>query len=224
MRHSVPMAVFSLSVCAALALFPRCSGNSPLAGGVETTNGLTVVASGMTVRGSAPAGSTVSIFSESFNPTEKNSRLFTDSESVDSGKTFSFIPIRDSGSYNIVAINAMTHRGAMIPSFPVRPGVRDSIFIPFRLLGEIRGLLFYVKNSDTIALGSFGVYCKGSNFSTQSDSSGYYTISTIPLGPYRVALVPKAWGAVAPIFDTEIEQTAELDTSNRTVTLDFLVR
>ncbi len=214
--------VLALSVCAVFAFFPGCSSNPTLAGGVETTNGLTVVASGLTVRGSAPAGSTVSLFADSYNPLQTYRKAFSDSAAVDSGKTFSFKQIADSGMYNVIAINSLTRRGATISSLFIRPGGRDSIFIPFDTLGKISGSVTYVKNADTVAVGLLNVYCKGSNFFTHSDSAGHYALSDIPLGTYRVALVLGISAAVGE-SEFEMEQPAVLNGNNVAVINNFAI-
>ena len=224
MRYRAKNTVVSFSVCAVAAFLLRCSGNPTMAGGVETTNGLTIIASGLTVHGSAPAGSKVSIFADSFNPAPNYRKAFSDSASVDSGETFSFKQIGDSGAYNVIAINPLARRGAMFPSLYLRPDEYDSIFIPFDTLGEISGVTLTINNSDTTAFGFNDVYCKGTNFFTRSDSSGYYKMSNIPLGKYRVALVIQVALATVGPPEYEIEQAAELNEKNLIVDLDFFVK
>jgi hypothetical protein len=221
MRHRAIKTLLSLSLCALCLLLLRCSGNL-LAGGVETTNGLTVVAAGLAVHGSAPIGSMVSLFPSSINPISKNSAAFIDSVLIDSGGTFSFERIGDSGNYNVVAINAVTRRGAMVSSLHIRPDGRDSIVVPFDTLGRISGFAVYVKNSDTLKLGFYDVYLAGSNFFTQTDSAGFYKISDIPMGKYRVILTVKA-STITPVREYTIEQAAEVDDQNTTVLLNFFI-
>jgi hypothetical protein len=194
-----------------------------MAGGVETTNGLTVVTSGLTVYGSAPDGSTVLLFADAYNPTQKYGKAFSDSASIESEKTFSFKQIRDSGSYNIIAINTRTRRGAMIPSLYMRPGGHDSIVVPFDTLGEISGVVTYVKNADTVAMRSLDVYCEGSNIFARSDSAGFYKMSAIPLGKYRVALVLSS-SAVVGETGFEMKQVADLNDKKPGVILNFIVK
>jgi hypothetical protein len=194
-----------------------------MAGGVETTNGLTVITSGLTVRGSVPAGATVSLFADSYNPTQKYGKAFYDSASTDSGRTFSFTQIGDSGNYNVIATNLLTRQGAIVTSLYVRPEGHDSIFVPFDTLGEISGAVISVRNTDTVAVKSLNVYCEGSNFFTRSDSLGFYKMSNIPLGKYRVALVLSSSSIVGET-GFEIKQVAELNDKKPFVNLNFVVK
>jgi hypothetical protein len=223
MTHRAITTVFALSMCVVSSFLLHCVGNNSLAGGVETTNGLVVVSSGLTVHGIAPAGSMVSIFADFYNPTQNNRKAFSDSASVDSEKTFSFKQIGESGMYNVIAINPVTHQGAMIPSLYMWPGGHDSIVVPFDTLGEIGGVVTYVKNADTIALGSRDVYCEGSNFFARSDSAGFYKMSNVPLGKYRVALVLSISSMVGET-GFEMKQVAELNDKNPAVILNFVVK
>jgi hypothetical protein len=215
--------VFPLSLCVVSALLLGCSGNPTMAGGVETTNGLTVIASGLIVSGSAPAGSMVSLFSDSYNPTQEYGKAFSDSASIDSERTFSFKQIGDSGSYNVFAINPVTRKGAIVPSLRLRSGGHDSIFIPFDTLGEISGVALHVVQSDTVAIGLGDVFLAGSNFFTRTDLAGYYKMGNIPLGKYRVIMPVKASTIVG---DKEflIENVAELSHQNITVISDLIIK
>jgi hypothetical protein len=213
--------VFLLFPCALFILLPRCSGNPTMAGGVETTNGLTVVASGLSVHGSAPGGSAVSILPDSFNPVSGFNRAFKDSAIIDSGKTFSFKQIRDTGAYTVFAINSSTRTGARASSLHLLPGGHDSIFIPFDTLGEITGRALKIIKSDTFALSAQDVYLEGSNFFTRSDSMGHYKMSNIPLGKYRVKLIIRVSTAVGD--DTfEIEKAVELNDQKISVVLNLI--
>jgi hypothetical protein len=223
MRYRTIKTMGSFSLCVIFLFLLRCSGNSTLAGGVETTNGLTVVASGLTVHGSAPIGSVVSILPDSFNPISGNRMAFFDSASINSGKAFSFIQIRDTGAYNVFAINSSTHQGARVTALHIAPGGYDSIYIPFDTLGEISGYALQVIKSDTFALGAHDVYLEGSNFFTRSDSAGHYKMSNIPWGKYRVRLTTSASSA-APDKVVKIEQIAELNDQNIAVILNFVVK
>jgi hypothetical protein len=215
--------VFSLSLCIVALLLLRCSGNPIMAGGVETTNGLTVVASGINVHGSAPIGSMVSIVSDSFNPISANSKAFFDSTVIDSETTFSFKQIKDSGSYNVFAINPLTHKGAIVTSLRLLPGGHDSIFIPFDTLGEISGVAQNIIKSDTVAIRSSDVYLAGSAFFTRTDTAGYYKMSNIPLGIYRVTLIVKVSAAVGENEFT-IANVAELNNQKTNSIVNFITK
>jgi|WetSurMetagenome_2_1015567.scaffolds.fasta_scaffold195079_2 hypothetical protein len=215
--------VFLLFPCAVFLFLLRCSGNPMMAGGVETTNGFTIVASGLTVHGSAPIGSLISILPESFNPISGFNTAFKDSASIDSGKAFSFKQIRDTGTYNVFAINSSTRKGARVTSLHIIPGGYDSIVVPFDTLGEISGFAISVRNADTVAVKSLNVYCEGSNFFARTDSNGFYKMSAVPLGKYRVALV---LGSSSMVGETgfEMKQFAEPNDHEPAVILNFVVK
>jgi hypothetical protein len=216
------MACLILSaVIAASSLLLRCSGNPAFAGGVETTNGLIVVSSGLTVRGSAPLGSKVIIASTSYNPFAPTVELkgFCDSVSIDSGNTYSFTATRDSGNYNIYAINAVIDSGAMAPLFLVRSGRHDSLFVPLSRLGEINGSVFRISAQDTIAFGSQYVYLAGTDFFCRADSSGYFRLQHVPMGAYHI----KVLSTVVLAGNAFSEKFVELADQNPVVTVDVFL-
>ncbi len=215
----------ALSLCiSAVSLFLRCTGNPTFAGGVETTNGLTVVASGKTIHGRAPIGSTVSLFSQYYNPTLPGGGLdeSRDSVSIDEGLTYSFAVPRDSSTYNIIAISATADSGAVASSLLVQAGRRDSLYIPFNRLGEISGSAIRVNNSDTTAISFHNIYLEGSNLFTQSDSLGYYKISNIPLGQFTVKLVLE--GPVIVSTGPPTSHYALLGQQDTTVIVNFIIK
>jgi hypothetical protein len=215
-------AEYSFFLCSVFLCLLQCAGSPTMAGGVETTNGLTVVVSGLTVRGTAPAGSVISMLPDTFNPVSGTGKTFPQSPSADSGMAFSFSQIRDTGSYTVFAINSSTHKGARVASLHVVPGVYDSIVVPFDTLGEIHGRALQVIMSDTLVLGALDLYLEGSNFYTRSDSAGYYKMSNIPLGKYQVKLTIQH-STLTGDNEFKIVQVAELSDQNIAVTLNFIV-
>jgi hypothetical protein len=211
-----------LSAIAASSLLLGCSGNPLFAGGVETTNGLTVVSSGLTVRGSAPVGSTVYLFSKSYSPLAPSNEMkgFGDSISLDSGITFSFTTIRDSGSYNILARNTPADSGALISALHVRSGGHDSLVAAFDRLGKIRGTVSrIVSGGNTVAAKDQGIYCEGSNLTARSDSLGSYTIDKVPVGRFFVRLM-----RLQITVSGQNEQPVTLSRDTASVIVNFVIQ
>jgi hypothetical protein len=192
-RARIFFSLVVLSIIAASSLLLRCSGSPTIAGGVETTNGLIVVSSGLTVRGSAPVGSVVTMFLKSYNPLAVTDLSSGFSEGVvmePGGNTFTFTTMRDSGEYNVFARNPQTDSGAIVSALRIRAGCHDSVVVPFERLGEIRGSVVRVANgADTVGVMNQHVYCEGSNLTARTDSLGRYVISDVPLGSFKVKLM-----------------------------------
>lgn len=155
-----------------------------MAGGVETTNGISIIASNNVLKGVAPPGSQIILCDTSYIPNQLGSQLFADTTYANENGTFLMASV-PSGIYNAVARNKDNDSGAIVRNIQIGKD-SSSKFISsamYGLLGTISGA--YLLDSDTMMLSGL-FYIKGTACYDSVDYDGLYNMDKIPPGVYTV--------------------------------------
>lgn len=156
------------------------------AGGVETTNGLTVAVKKNQIRGTAPAGSQIVLCDtsyESYKSFEQFVALFIDTTYADESGSFAFESVPD-GSYNLTGRSAASDSGTIIQDIGIHhlnttETQKSSQYLP---LCSVTGTV-YIGSQST----GFAVICiMGTNLMDTADSQGVYSIKNVPPGIHRI--------------------------------------
>jgi hypothetical protein len=156
------------------------------AGGVETTNGVTIAVKKNQILGTAPAGSRIvlcdTLYAE-YLLFEPFTRLFMDTTFADESGKFKFDVLSD-GFYNLTASNSNADSGTIINNICINRLSSGEIHksSEYAALGSITGTVFI----DNKSAGSALIYIMGTEFSDTTDVQGKYTIEKVPPGIYKI--------------------------------------
>jgi hypothetical protein len=161
-------------------LIVLCSCTGQIAG-TETTNGdkVTVTAGLNSIKGTAPVGTEILIFSDDYYPF--NDSGFTDNISVSNSKTFQFLNL-ESGNYNLFCTRAASDTSVFIQQISVQ-ATHYSDTVSFAITGAIKGALVDSLNKP---LKGVYAYIKGSPFFASTNDLGEFELARIPDGVYSV--------------------------------------
>jgi hypothetical protein len=156
---------------------------APVAGGLETTNGIAVrIVSGEMI-GHASAPARIIICDTAFTPLEGVSPKYIDS--VYSGENGSFtVTGLPPGTYTLIGQTADLTGGCVIKNLPVDPATSATVgdsahFVPL-------ASLTVVAQTDSHPQYNTQVFIRGTAFYATTDAQGTCSISNIPTGTYRV--------------------------------------
>ncbi len=156
------------------------------AGGVETTNGVTVALKQNQIRGTAPAGSRIVLCDTSYavyKTFEPFTELFIIATYADDAGNFKIDSLPD-GFYNLTARNVNADSGTIIPNIRINRlnsrEIRKSS--DYTALGSITGRVYIDSQSVSFAV----ISVMGTELNDTADSQGKYTIEKVPQGVYTI--------------------------------------
>jgi hypothetical protein len=163
-----------VAVMLAMAL-ARCTG-------IETTNGVTVIASSSAIHGSAPAHVTVAVFDTAYTPFINRgiSRFAVTDESGDFA--FNDMP---RGSYNVIVASPDKLDAAIVPSIKIDSSVIDSRYrATLEPVGSVNGLITNVPDTIPEVL----IYLEGTGYYIRMPGNGPFAIDAIAAGNYKLRI------------------------------------
>lgn len=156
------------------------------AGGVETTNGVTVSFKKNQIWGTAPAGSRIVLCDTLYavySKFEPFTELFNSTVFSDDYCNFRFDSLPD-GFYNITARNANADSGTIIRNIRINglssKEIRKSS--DYAALGSITGRVYLDSQSVSFAL----ISVMGTDLIDTADGQGNYSIEKVPRGVYKI--------------------------------------
>jgi hypothetical protein len=192
------------------------------AGGVETTNGLTVAVKENQIRGTAPVGSQIVLCDTSYafyTSFQLLVELFIDTTYADESGAFAFESVPD-GSYNLIGRSAASDSGTIIQNIGIHhlnttELHKSSQYLP---VCSVTGTV-YIGSQST----SFAVICiMGTDLRDTADSQGVYFIRNVPPGIHSITgsyiKMPKP--GERDVYMSTIKQDI-VSESNRTVQVDL---
>jgi hypothetical protein len=206
--------------CSTVASFLFCSGGTGnVAGGLETTNGITMTAFANEIRGTTFPETQIIISDTANAPLKTDGATFADTVYAENNGKFVLAGV-PAGIYNLIAQKSDFSSGCIIRNIRVDSSstgaFRDSSrFVPLETLTVV------VKLDAVPQINSF-VFIRGTTFrdSTAADGSGL--LVNIPAGLYRIETIykmekdlnPKIYSALAdsvPVDSTDTADTLTLD-------------
>lgn len=164
-------------VFAALCLMPiGCTNN---VSGVETTNGVTVVATSGSIEGTAPPFANIYLFDTSYIPyINSGTGIAT---AADANGLFRILAAP--GAYNVLALNPYYDEAGVI-SPAVINGESDNSSQTKRMqrVGSLRGSVL----NGSVEGGSTLVYLSGAGYYCVVNGSGTFSFNMVAPGPYRL--------------------------------------
>lgn len=157
-----------------------------LAGGVETTNGVTIAIKQDQISGIAPAGSRIVLCDSSYavyTSFEPFTPLFFDTTFADETGKFRFDSLPE-GGYNLTARNFNADSGALITNISInRLNLKEKQKASeYAALGSIVGRVLIDSKNVGLAL----VYVMGTELRDTADGQGTYIIEKVPPGVYKI--------------------------------------
>lgn len=168
-----------------------CTGNDPISGsGSQTTNGVTIAVSSDSIRVTGKENSTSMLYSSSYVPF--NDSGYADTvQCIDGSCLFLKVP---GGMYNILVVDYNDSLAAIIQD--VNIGGSSTVHINDSLLpyGSISGTI----RQENDLLSNYAVFIRGTPFQVYSDTNGAYLFTALPMGSYRLSVMPTTesigWG------------------------------
>jgi hypothetical protein len=151
--------------------------------GTETTNGdeVTVTADVNSIKGTAPAGSEIDIFSDDYFPFIDSG--FTNNAIVNSTGSFQFFNLQP-GSYNILCTYPKSDASVFVQKISVQTWDRPQTdTVTLTITGAIKGSLLDSLNKP---VKNAYAYIKGSPFYAATNELGEFALNKIPDGMYTV--------------------------------------
>jgi hypothetical protein len=151
--------------------------------GTETTNGdeVIVTADMNSIKGTAPAGSEIYIFSDDYFPFSDSG--FTNSAIVSDTGSFHFFNLMP-GSYNILCTYPKSNASVFVQKISIQTWDRSQTdTVTLTITGVIKGTLVDSLNKPVI---NAYAYIKGSPFYTTTNDLGEFALNKIPDGMYTV--------------------------------------
>ena len=148
--------------------------------GIETTNGVTVIASSSSISGSVPPFASVSLFDTAYIPFIGRgiSRAVSASETGD----FVFDGLLP-GTYNVIVSTPDGRDAALVPRIAIEASVIDSQYrAMLEPVGSVNGAITNVP--DTVA--EVLIYLEGTGYYARMPGTGTYTINQVPAGNYSL--------------------------------------
>jgi uncharacterized protein (DUF2141 family) len=150
--------------------------------GIETTNGVTVIASSSSISGSVPPHASVSLFDTAYIPFIGRgiSRAVTVGETGD----FVFDGLLP-GSYNVIVSTPDERDAALVPRIAIEASVVDSQYrATLEPVGSVHGSITNVP--DTIA--EVLIYLEGTGYYARMPGTGTFTINQVSAGTYSLRI------------------------------------
>jgi hypothetical protein len=148
--------------------------------GIETTNGITVVASSSSISGIVPPHASVLLFDTAYIPFIGRgiSRAVMASETGD----FVFDGLLR-GTYNVIVSTPDGRDAALVPRIAIEASVIDSQYrAMLEPVGSVNGAITNVP--DTVA--EVLIYLEGTGYYARMPGTGTYTINQVPAGSYSL--------------------------------------
>ena len=210
-----------ISLCVASLFFLWCSGQTEeMAGGVETTNGITVVASDGEIKGMTVPGTQIIITDTSYEPLLISDSAFADT--VYAGDKGDFIlHALPAGVYNIVARKSDFSGGCIIrnieaDSSSIGPYEDSSFFMPL-------GVIEVLVKLDTVPQQNSKVFIRGTTILAITTADGIGRLTGIPDGIYKIEAVYKSARVINPKLYAAYSDNVQVGTADTigTITLDL---
>jgi hypothetical protein len=209
--HCVACVVFA---CSFFLFHIRCSND--LAGGLETTNGITVVSINKEINGNTVPKTQIILCDTSYLPPQYETYLSCTTYADNNGAYL--LESLPEGTYNLLA-RFEDSNGAIVKNIPVAP-VGSEIFkdsVAFTALSSIEGTVTNGSHSQPNAL----IYIRGIPVWDSTNSTGMYKLSAIPAGLFKIEAVYKS--GRPPVPSIYIGESGSVLLGNQTsiVTIDM---
>jgi hypothetical protein len=164
-----------LATASLVLLLARCTG-------IETTNGVTVVASSSSISGNTPPLAIVSVFDTAYIPYIRIGTTRT--VTADEAGNFAIDGLLP-GMYNVIVTASDSHEAVFFPEVEIKPGAGDSqLRAILEPVGSVTGMVADVP--DTIP--NILIYIPGTGYYARLPEAGAFAISTIPVGVYDLQM------------------------------------
>ncbi len=198
----------------------HCTVSNPdtVAGGLETTNGITFSIANGSISGVTAPKTRVILCDTAYVPPEISPQRYIDTAISDAGGHFTFSEL-PRGSYALAAGNADLTSGCLITPLMVDPGsstrINDSaLFVP------LAALPVQTRSDSTTAAGSI-VFIRGTPFATLTGEAGAGSLSGIPSGVYRIEAYLKTQKDLTPVLYTATSEAVRVNETSSILTLDL---
>jgi hypothetical protein len=198
----------------------HCTISNPdtVAGGLETTNGITFSIADGSISGVTAPNSRVILCDTAYVPPEISSQLYIDTVISDTGGLFTFSEM-PRGGYTLVAGNADFTSGCLITPLMVDTGnstrlIDSAVFVP---LAE---LPVQTRTDSTTAPSSI-VFIKGTPFATHTGEAGTGFLTGIPSGIYKVEAYLNVLKDLVPVLYTATSEAVRVNDTSTILTLDL---
>ena len=202
-----------------LPCFLHCSGNEPasLAGGLETTNGISVHVDDGMITGATTVPSSIIICDSRYTAPSVDTMWFSDTITTGETGTFSLSGLPD-GTYTLIARAGDLTGGCVIPGITVGNDTPDRQYdtIPFVPLAP----LTVHTLTDATPCRNATVFIRGTTFNAVTGSDGACTISEVPSGTYRI----EAWYVLNKdtephLYTSTVDDVVVADTGSAILTM-----
>jgi hypothetical protein len=165
--------------------------------GIETTNGVTVIASSSSISVDAPPYANISVFDTAYIPfiDRGTARKVT----ADETGNFAFSGLLP-GAYTVIVAASDGREAVVFPEVEIEPGTRD---LDYRAMLEPVGSLTGVVAEVPDTISNILIYFPGTGLYTQMSGAGAFSISAIPPGVYDLRIA----GLMA---DTMVDKMVEI--------------
>ncbi|MBN1759964.1 MAG: hypothetical protein JW863_16680 [Chitinispirillaceae bacterium] len=185
-----------------LPLVLLCSGNkpAPLAGGLETTNGIAVRVTDGVITGTASVPSSIIICDSGYSAPALDTFRFADTITTDKNGEFTFSEI-PYGTYTLIVRSADLTGGCIIPGITLGNNYSDRYdSVPFVPLAALTIQTFTASTpcQNTV------VFIRGTTFNTITGYDGIGSITHIPSGTYRIEAAYRTEKDLIPQLHTSI--------------------
>ena len=198
MRPLRLMAVLMAMACGA-ALLLRCTG-------IETTNGITVVASSSSISGNVPPHASVSLFNTAYIPFID--RGISHTVTADESGNFAFDGLVP-GKYNVIVTTPDERDAALVPCVKIDTSVIDSQYRAIlEPVGSVSGSITNVPDSIAEVL----IFLEGTGYYTRIPGAGAFTIDQVSAGSYNLH-----------VSDPSLLENIDRDTANSCTGLEVIV-
>lgn len=210
------------SVLSALlpALIVHCTGTDPnsVAGGLETTNGVTISIADGSISGVTAPHSRVILCDTAYVPPEIDTQWYIDTSISDIRGRFTFSEL-PKGDYALAVRNTDLTSGCLITPLPVDPANStrinySSMFVPLAVLPV-------QTRADSSTAPKSVVFIKGTPFATITGDTGSGSLTGIPSGSYRIEAYVRVQKDLAPVWYTTTSDVVPVNDTSTILTLEL---
>ncbi len=205
--------------CSVVVSFLCCSGD--FAGGLETTNGITVTASAGEIRGTTVPETQIIVSDTGNAPLQINSATFADTVYTTKNGKFVLTGV-PTGVYNLVAQKSDFSSGCIIRNVKVDTSSTGtfrytSLFVPLEALAVMVKL-------DTIPQNNSIVFIRGTTIRDSTDADGSGLLVNIPAGSYRIETIYKTDKVLNPKIYSASADSVPVDSADTADTVTLSLR